>query len=206
MLDKNPEQDFELKIKPILEKNNLNSVLCDEPFLKASFLEKIIEKSDVPIHYLDFDLLYSGFISGEILSKKENLHLYRPISNEFQNTLKTVLEKISEEKSIVIIDSLNGLYSLYPDNKDAGRLINSYVMLFCSIAKNSNSQVLVSGMTRRKNNEEWVLSITGRHIFEIKQMNSIWLEQENSSFIANILDEKANPKKSYTIQISSELI
>ena len=189
MLDKNPEQDFELKIKPILEKNNLNSVLCDEPFLKASFLEKIIEKSDVPIHYLDFDLLYSGFISGEILSKKENLHLYRPISNEFQNTLKIVLEKISKEKSIVIIDSLNGLNNLF-DEKDAGRLINSYIMLLAFVAHNTNSQIILASIARMKEKEFWVLTPTGRQIITSDFLTSIQLKRNESGMLINLLDRK----------------
>ena len=189
MLDKNPEQDFELKIKPILEKNNLNSILCNEPFLKASFLEKIVQNSDVPIHYLDFDLLYSGFISAEILSKKENLYLYRPISSDIQNTLRIILEKISKEKSIVIIDSLNGLNSLF-DEKDAGRLINSYIMLLAFVAQNTNSQIILASMARIKDKEFWVLSPTGRQIITSDFLTSIQLKQNDSGMQVNLLDEK----------------
>ena len=189
MLDKNPEQDFELKIKPILEKNNLNSILCNEPFLKASFLEKIVQNSDVPIHYLDFDLLYSGFISAEILSKKEELYLYRPTSSDLQNTLRIILEKISKEKSIVIIDSLNGLNSLI-DEKDAGRLINSYIMLLAFVAQNTNSQIILASMARIKDKEFWVLSPTGRQIITSDFLTSIQLKQNDSGMQVNLLDGK----------------
>ncbi len=79
-------------------------------------------------------------------------------------------------------------------------------MLFCSISKMSHSHVLISGMTRKKNGEDWVLSIIGRHVFRIKQMNAIYLEKQNSSFIAEFLDEKTNPIKSFKIPIQSELI
>ena len=189
MLDKNPEQDFELKIKPILEKNNLNSVLCDEPYLKASFLDRVIENSDVPIHYLDFDLLYSGFISGGILSKKNNLHLYRITSDKLENTLRIILEKISKEKSIVIIDSLNGLNNLF-DEKDSGRLINSYIMLLAFVANSTDSQIILASMARMKEKEFWVLSPTGRQIITSDFLTSIHLKRIDSGMLVNLLDKK----------------
>ena len=189
LLDKNPEQDFEMKIKPILEKNNLSSILCNEAFLKASFLEKIVQNSNVPIHYLDFDLLYSGFISGGILSKKDNLQLYNPTSDELQNTLQSILENVSKEKSIVIIDSLNGLNNLF-EEKDAGRLINSYIMLLAFVAQNTNSQIILASMARMKDKEFWVLSPTGRQIITSEFLTSIQLKQNDSMMILNLLDGK----------------
>ena len=188
-MDKNPEQDFEMKIKPILEKNNLSSVLCNEALLKASFLEKIVQNSNVPIHYLDFDLLYSGFISGGILSKKDNLKLYNPTSDELQNTLQSILENVSKEKSIVIIDSLNGLNNLF-EEKDAGRLINSYIMLLAFVAQNTNSQIILASMARMKDKEFWVLSPTGRQIITSEFLTSIQLKQNDSAMILNLLDDK----------------
>ena len=209
VLDKNPDlnnienlSDF---IK-ILESNTLNLIMHSDPFLKTNFFNKLILVTNYPVIYLDFDLLFSGYITSNTITQRPGVTLYQPNKNEFLETIKTILLEISEKKSMLVIDSLNGLFNFYHDNKDAGRLVNSYIMLFCSIAKNSNSSILISGMTRKKNNEEWVLSITGRHIFETKQMNTIWLEKQNSSFIANILDEKTLTKKSYKIPIQSELI
>jgi hypothetical protein len=209
VLDKNPELDNDQNLSnfiKILESNTLNLIMHSDAFLKTIFLNKLILATKYPVIYLDFDLLFSGYIISNIITQSKETTLYQPNTNELLQTIKKILVEISQKKSILIIDSLNGLLNLYHDNKDAGRLVNSYIMLFYSIAKNSNSCVLISGMTRRKNNEEWVLSITGRHVFETKQMNTIQLERKNSSIIANILDEKALPKKSYEIPIQSELI
>lgn len=208
MLDKNPDLDRPENISDfikILESNRLNLIMHSDPFLKTGFLNKLILTTKYPVIYLDFDLLFSGYIASNIIKQSERLTLYQPNRNEILETIKTISLEISEKKTILIIDSLNGLYALYHDKKDAGRLANSYIMLFCSLAKNSNSSILVSGMTRRKNNEEWALSLTGRHVLETKQMNTIRLEKQNSSIIANILDEKTLPKKSFKIPILSEL-
>jgi hypothetical protein len=176
-----------------------------DPFLKTSFLNKVILTTDFPVIYLDFDLQYSGYVTSKIISPSQRITLYQPNRNELLQTIKMILLEISEKKSMLIIDSINGLFNFYHENKDAGRLVNSYIMLFCSLARKSNSCILISGMTRKKNNEEWVLSITGRHVLKTKQMNTIWLERQNSNIIANLLDEKSLPKKSYKIPMLSEL-
>jgi hypothetical protein len=208
VLDKSPELDFDQNLSDfikILESNTLNLIMHSDPFLKTSFLNKIILTTNHPVIYLDFDLLFSGYVTSNTITKSKEMILYQPNRNKLLEIIKTILVEISKKKSMLIIDSLNGLFNLYHENKDAGRLVNSYIMLFCSIAKNSNSCILISGLTRKKNNENWILSITGRHIIETKQMNTIWLERKNSSFIANILDEKTIPKKSYKIPLQSEL-
>lgn len=209
VLDKNPNQDDGQNLSDfikILESNTMNLIMHSDPFLKTYLLGKLTLSTNLPVIYLDFDLLFSGYITSNTIKQNHGMTLYKPNSNDFLKLIKTILLKISQKKSMLIIDSLNGLFTLFHNNKDVGRLVNSYIMLFCSFAKNSNSCILISGMSRRKNNEEWVLSITGRHIFESKQMNSIWIEKQNSSIISKLLDEKATPKKTYKISIQSELI
>jgi len=79
-------------------------------------------------------------------------------------------------------------------------------MLLSCIAKMSNSCIILPSITRKKNDEGWVLSITGRHVIESKQMTRIQLGQINSNMIANMIDEKDNTKQSIKIPIQSELI
>ena len=198
MLDKNPDQDFTLRVNPILEEFNLNSVLCSEPFVKASFLEKIIQNSDVDLVYLDFDLLYSGFISGGFVSKKENVHLIRPDVDSLEDTLKVILEKISKEKSIVIIDSLNGFYNIF-DEKDAGRLINSYILLLSFVAKTTGSKIILVSMARINDKKSWVLMPSGRQIVTTQQMTVLQLKSQDAHILINLLDEENSTKESIKI-------
>ncbi len=208
-LDKNPEQysDEDLSsIMKIIELNTLNSIMFSDPFLKTIFLNKLILKTNTPVFYLDFDLLYSGYITSNIISLRNGVTLYRPTKDDWIKTLKTILLKLSENKSMLILDSLNGLFNLHNEKKDAGRLINSYIMLLSYIAKMSNSCIILSSITRKKNDEGWALSITGKHVIESKQMTRIQLDQINSNMIANVIDEKDNTKQSIKIPIQSELI
>lgn len=188
MLDKNPDQHSLIglnEIKKYLEKNTLNSILCDEPFVKAVFLAKLIEQIDVPILYLDFDLLYNGYVNAEMLPRKVNVSLFSPSKNDWDQVLKKILMMILKEKSFVIIDSLNGLYNLF-DYKDVGRLVNAYVMLLIFVAKESDSSVLVVNMARKKDEEEWVLSPSGRHVVDAKIMTNLYLKKQNSGIVVDV--------------------
>ncbi len=188
MLDKNPDQHSLIglnEVKKYLEKNTLNSILCDEPFVKAVFLTKLIEQIDVPILYLDFDLLYSGYVNAEMLPRKVNVSLFSPSKNDWDQVLKKILMMILKEKSFVIIDSLNGLYNLF-DYKDVGRLVNAYVMLLIFVAKESDSSVLVVNMARKKDEEKWVLSPSGRHVVDTKIMTNLYLKKQNSGIVVDV--------------------
>ena len=185
MLDKNPDQKM-IEVMKCLDQNTLCSLMCEEPFVKASFLSKLVEHIDMPIIYLDFDLLYSGYVNVDMLPKKNNVSLFSPDKNDLNLTLKEVLLKISSEKSLVVIDSLNGLYNLF-DEKEAGRVINAYIMLLTFVANESNSKILFASMTRNKDLEEWVLSPTSRRVIDAKLMTKLYLKQNNSGLILDVL-------------------
>jgi len=48
-------------------------------------------------------------------------------------------------KSVVVIDSLNGFFNILKDD-DAGMLINSFIMMLASSAKNTKSIILVGSL------------------------------------------------------------
>ena len=189
MLDKNPEKSLGgiSEAKNYLNKNTLTSVLCNEPFAKAAFLCKLIDEIDVPVIYLDCDLLYSGYVNSEMISKRANVSLFAPSKDDWNQTLKKILLMILNQRSVVIVDSLNGLYNLF-DGKDIGRLVNAYIMLLVFMAKESGSSVLFSSMVRKKDKEGWVLSPTGRRIVDTK-MTKMYLKKTNSEITAEIIGE-----------------
>ncbi len=190
MLDKNPDEsslDGISKVKEYLNENTLSSVLCTEPFVKAAFLSKLIDQIDTPIVYLDFDLLYSGYVNSEMIPKNTNVSLFAPSKDDWNEILKKVLLMILNQKSVVIIDSLNGLYNLF-DGKDIGRLVNAYIMLLVFMAKESSSSVLFSSMVRKKEEEGWVLSPTGRRIVDTK-MTKMYLKKYNSEITVQVIGD-----------------
>ena len=209
VLDKNPEiysDDSVSELIKIFELNPLNSLMFSNSFLKTAFLNKIIQASNYKIYYLDFDLLYSGYITSNIISKNKRVILYQPTKNDLLEIFKKILDIVSKEKSIIILDSLNGFFNLINENKDAGRMVNSYIMLLSYISKMSCSFVIFASLVREKDVEEYVLSITGRHVIDSKNITKILTEKMNSNILVKVIGEKNIPNKLIKIPISLELI
>jgi len=181
-----------LQIKDILEQNTLNVVFYENSFTKTTFFIKILSKWNIPTFYLDFDLLYSGFVKSRQTSLSKNITLLCPNTDNLHENLRSIIGKISETKSLIIIDSLNGFFNLLEDRKDTGQIINSLIMLLTSSAKNVNSIVVVGSLSKLINENEWVLYHTGRHVIENKRMTKIQLTESNG----NIIVKNLKPDKS----------
>ena len=196
LLSKNPEQ-VNSKIENILEQNLLNIIYYENSFAKAKFLTKTIEKWDIPTFYLDFDLLYSGYVKANMVPTLKNVTLLWPNSENLRENLESVIEKISMTKSVVVIDSLNGFFNILKDD-DAGMLINSFIMMLASSAKNTKSIILVGSLSKLNEENEFVLHSSGRHVIDNKHMEKIQLVESNGLLKINILNFDNSTKSSFT--------
>ena len=195
LLSKNPGQ-VNSKIENILEQNLLNIIYYENSFAKAKFLTKTIEKWDIPTFYLDFDLLYSGYVKANVVPTLKNVTLLWPNSENLRENLESVIEKISMTKSVVVIDSLNGFFNILKDD-DAGMLINSFIMMLASSAKNTKSIILVGSLSKLNEENEFVLYSSGRHVFDNKHMKKIQLVESNGLLKINILNFDNSTKSSF---------
>jgi archaellum biogenesis ATPase FlaH len=195
LLSKNPEQ-VNSKIENILEQNLLNIIYYENSFAKAKFLTKTIEKWDIPTFYLDFDLLYSGYVKANMVPTLKNVTLLWPNSENLHENLESVIEKISMTKSVVVIDSLNGFFNILEDD-DAGMLINSFIMMLASSAKNTKSIILVGSLSKLNEENEFVLYSSGRHVIDNKHMKKIQLVESNGLLKINILNFDNSTKSSF---------
>lgn len=193
MLFKNHDNDSDNDInnlKNTLSQTKINSILYSEPFLKAGFIAKLVQDTKIDILYLDLDLLYSGYVTSGILQTPENLSLFQPTSELWNKTLTNLLIKLSTKKSLVIIDSLNGLYNLLNERKEIGKLVNSYIMLITSMARKTDSYVVVASMVRFKKEEGWILSPTGKRLIETNMVKKILLQQDESGITLDFLNKE----------------
>ena len=195
-MSKNPEQ-VNSKIENILEQNLLNIIYYENSFAKAKFLTKTIEKWDIPTFYLDFDLLYSGYVKANMVPTLKNVTLLWPNSENLRENLESVIEKISMTKSVVVIDSLNGFFNTLEDD-DAGMLINSFIMMLASSAKNTKSIILVGSLSKLNEENEFVLHSSGRHVIDNKHMKKIQLVESNGLLKINILNFDNSTKSSFS--------
>lgn len=186
----NDSDDGTHNLESILSQTKINSILYSDPFLKAAFIAKLVNDTKIDILYLDLDLLYSGYVVSGILKTPSNLSLFQPTFELWNKMLTDILVKLSTKKSLIIVDSLNGLYNLLNEKKEIGKLVNSYIMLITSIARKTNSYVVVASMARFKKEEGWVLSPTGKRLIETSMVKKILLKQDESGIILDFLNKE----------------
>ena len=186
----NDSDDGTLNLESILSQTKINSILYSDPFLKAGFIAKLVQDTKIDILYLDLDLLYSGYVVSGMLTTPSNLSLFQPTMEFWNKVLTNILVKLSIKKSIIIVDSLNGLYNLLNEKKEIGKLVNSYIMLITSMARKTDSYVVVTSMARFKKEEGWVLAPTGKRLIETSMVKKILLKQDESGIILDFLNKE----------------
>jgi hypothetical protein len=180
-----------VNLENILSQKQINSILYSDPFLKAGFISKLVKDTKINILYLDLDLLFSGFVASGTLSSQENLTLFQPTVDTIGDALTQILTKSSVSQSLVIIDSLNGLFNMLNRKKDVGKTVTSIIMLITSMARLTNSYVVIASMVRYKKEEGWILSPTGKRLIETENSKKILLEYGKEGILLNSLDDSS---------------
>ena len=174
-------------IRYVLEQNTTNMIFYEDSFTKTSFFTREIPNWKVPIFYLDFDLQYTGLVRSGITQETENLTLLHPENGSLRDGLKSVIAEITRERSLIIIDSLNGLFNALEGDKDLGRLINSFVMMLVSAATHTKSTIMV-GILSKLNEDKWVLYNTGRSVLDNEHFTKIQLTRKENNTLATLLN------------------
>ena len=175
-------------VQNALEQNTTNMIFYDDSFTKTSFFTREVSNCKVPIFYIDFDLQYTGFVKSGITQEMENLNLLHPENGSLREDLKSIIAKISREKSLIVIDSLNGFFNILEGDKDLGRLINSFLMLLVSAANHTKSTIIVGALSKLNEEGKWVLYNTGRSVIDNEHFTKIQLTRKENNVFAMLLN------------------
>ena len=175
-------------IQNTLEQNTANMIFYEDSFAKTAFFTKEIPNWKTPIFYFDFDLQHTGFVRAGMIPQPKNLTPICPENGSLYEDLKSVIVRILKTRSLVIIDSLNGVFNLLEDKKDVGRLINSFLMLLASSAKHTKSTVILGILSRLNDEDKWVLYNTGRRVIDNEHFTKIQLTRSGNNISTKILN------------------
>ena len=201
MLDKNPNKILDKNLDQLKNKfseKNPNLILFSNPFLKTDFLNRLINSCASPKIFFDFDLMYSGYVKSGMIKKNENVVIYSSNKKNWEKDLKETIKKITKEKTLVILDSLNGIYNLF-DDLESIRFINSVIMLLSSISRNTQAQILVTARTIKNDEGEWILSPNGNHLFDSKNSTNYYLVESETDLIIKIINKKMQNIQTFAI-------
>ena len=200
MLDKSPELILDnnlMHIKNEFELNIPSLVLCSEPFHKVEFLYRLINSIEHQIIFVDLDLLYTGYVESGMIPKKNNVIIFHPQKENWEEKLTEIISKVSKEKFLVVVDSFNGVYNMF-DDLESARFVNSCIMLLSSLANQTSSSVVVTGMARKKENIGWIISPGGKQIIKSEKTGVYFIKKNQNNLIFTSLDE--NDLKSFKIE------
>ena len=152
-----------------------NLIFYNDAFSKTKFMSKIMESFEDPIIYLDFDFLLSGYLESNYIAKPLNMEIIKPDKENLKELLPNILTKVSSQKTTLIVDSLNGLYS-FLDDENPARFVNSIIMLMATNVKFSKSILFVTCLGQKKD-ADWILP-TGRHILEFENINRFEINED----------------------------
>ena len=175
-------------IQNMLEQNTANMIFYEDSFVKTAFLTREIPNWGVPIFYFDFDLQYTAFVRSEITPEIKNLTFLSPENGSLREDLKSIIKKISQKRSLIIIDSLNGFFNALEGNKDLGRLVNSFLMLLVSAANHTKSTIIVGVLSKLNDEGRWVLYNTGRSVIDNDHFTKIQLTRKENNTVAMLLN------------------
>jgi len=191
ILSNNNNEENSIQPEKILSQKQINSILYSDPFLKAGFISKLVKDTNIDVLYLDLDLLYSGYVISGIIPSQKNLTLFQPTADTIGEMLPEILTKFSISQSLIVVDSLNGLFNMLNRKKNVGKTVASVIMLIASMARITNSYVVVASMVRYKKEEGWILSPTGKRLIETENSKKILLEYGKGGILLNNLGDSS---------------
>ena len=182
-MDKNHTtfDNFQL-LEEHLVPSSSNLLFYENAFSKIQLIQEITSKQNLPVLYIDLDLLFSGYVKSELVTIP-NLTLFTTLESKMNEILPKIFSKISKEPHLVIFDSINGLYNTLSNDADSGRMVNSILMLLARNVIFSNSILIISVLATKKEND-WVLP-NGRQILENENMKKFVISDRSKIILEN---------------------
>ena len=161
--------------------NPVNSILCHDAFAKEAAIQKIIGGGGDggPVVLLDFDLLYTGYVRAGVIPRHENVTTYLPARENWQEIFKEVVMRVSGGSTTLIVDSLNGFFSVF-DDKDSGRYANSCMMMMASCTGGSRGRIFLCGVAGQGADGGWRLHPSGRHVLENGSISQFFVDRHGA--------------------------
>ena len=183
MLDKNhtPFKNFQLLEENLIPSSS-NLLFYENAFSKIKLIREITSKQSLPILYIDFDFLFSGYFQSQLLTISD-ITLFNTLESSINEILPKILTKISIKPHLVIFDSINGLFNTLSNDADSGRVVNSILMLLARNVSFSNSILLIFALAEKKE-KNWLLP-NGRQMLQNAKIKNFLISDRSKITIEN---------------------
>jgi hypothetical protein len=176
----------------ILSRGGLNTLMFTDPYAKLCYTVHLASKFD-RIIYIDLDTTFTAYFNAGFVRTNSIVDIYLPSEGRLAAMTKDVLESMGDS-SLVIFDSVNSFYNLFPIRQRMGslnHLLSVLIMLLVRRGLDANVPVLATSMLRYRKDSGWVQSPASRRLLQRKSAVKLSVELHESDLELKIVQHES---------------
>jgi hypothetical protein len=170
----------------------LNTLMFTDPYAKLCYTVHLASQFD-RIIYIDLDTTFTAYFNAGFVHTNSIIDIYLPSEGRLAAMTKDVLESMSDS-SLVIFDSVNSFYNLFPIWQRMGslnHLLSVLIMLLVRRGVDANVPVLATSMLRYRKDGGWVQSPASRRLLQRKSAVKLSVEWHESNLALKIVQHES---------------
>ena len=175
----------------ILSVGGLNTLMFTDPYAKLCYTAHLTSQFDRVI-YVDLDTTFTAYFNAGCFHTN-SVDIYLPSEGQLAVMAKDVLESMGNS-SLVIFDSVNSFYNLFPMWQRMGtlnHLLTVLIMLLVRRGVDVNVPVLATSMLRYRKERGWVQSPASRRLLQHKSAVKLSVDWHKSDLLLKIVHHES---------------
>ena len=176
----------------VLSRSGLNTLMFTDPYAKLCYTAHLTSQFDRVI-YIDLDTTFTAYFNAGFMHTNSIIDIYLPSEGRLAAMTKDVLESMGDS-SLVIFDSVNSFYNLFPIRQRMGslnHLLSVLIMLLVRRGLDANVPVLATSMLRYRKDGGWVQSPASRRLLQRKSAVKLSVEWHESNLALKIVQHES---------------
>jgi hypothetical protein len=176
----------------ILSMDGLNTLMFTDPYAKLCYTVHLVSQFD-KIIYIDLDTTFTAYFNAGFVHTNSTIDIYLPSEGRLAAITKDVLKSMGDS-SLVIFDSVNSFYNLFPIQQRMGslnHLLSVLIMLLVRRGVDANVPVLATSMLRYRKDGGWVQSPASRRLLQRKSAVKLSVERHESNLALKIVQHES---------------
>jgi hypothetical protein len=175
----------------VLSRGGLNTLMFTDPYAKLCYTCHLTSQFDRVI-YIDLDTTFTAYFNAGLVHAN-TVDIYLLSEGRLAAMMKDVLESMSD-CSLVIFDSVNSFYNLFPIRQRMGslnHLLSVLIMLLVRRGVDVNVPVLATSMLRYRKEAGWVQLPASRRLLQSKSRAKLSVEWQKSDLAIKIVQHES---------------
>ena len=167
-----------MDFQAFLSSRGLNTLIFTDPYAKLCFTALVATSFRRAI-YIDLDTTFAAYLQSGLIRNPGNIDVFLPSEGRLPTLLKDAIARI-DTGSVVIFDSVNSFYNLFPAREKTlgslNHLLSILLMLLVRRGSEEGVPVLATSMLRYRKDKGWVQSPASKRFLQTKSSVKMKIE------------------------------